>query len=267
MTKKVLSNLDFNSVAKLINLLDGTDPQDAATIAQLTAAIEGIKYKSSVSVAAQSNITLASPGATIDGYTPVSGNRDTGSVLLRNQTTVTENGIYIWNGAASAMTRSVDANLSAELTNAVVDVINGTDAGNSFRQTTVAPIIGTNDIVWVSWGSGVPAASETVAGKAEIATQMETDAGTDDARFITPLKLATWSGKPKRHAVNIGDGTATAYTVTHSLNTRDVTVGVYRVASPYDEILADIERSTLDTVTVTFAAAPTSNQFRVVALG
>lgn len=35
----------------------------------------------------------------------------------------------------------------------------------------------------------VPDATETVKGKAEIATQAEVDAGTDDARFVTPLKL------------------------------------------------------------------------------
>lgn len=37
----------------------------------------------------------------------------------------------------------------------------------------------------------IPDATETVKGKAEIATQAETNAGTDDTRFITPLKLAT----------------------------------------------------------------------------
>lgn len=41
-------------------------------------------------------------------------------------------------------------------------------------------------------GSGsVSPASETVAGIAEVATQAETDAGTDDARIVTSLKLAT----------------------------------------------------------------------------
>lgn len=34
-------------------------------------------------------------------------------------------------------------------------------------------------------------ASETVSGTAEIATQAETNAGTDDARFVTPLKFQT----------------------------------------------------------------------------
>ena len=35
----------------------------------------------------------------------------------------------------------------------------------------------------------IPAATESVAGIAKIATQAETNTGTDDARFITPLKL------------------------------------------------------------------------------
>lgn len=37
----------------------------------------------------------------------------------------------------------------------------------------------------------VPSATETVEGKAELATQTETNTGTDDARIVTPLKLAT----------------------------------------------------------------------------
>lgn len=45
-------------------------------------------------------------------------------------------------------------------------------------------------------GASVVAASETVAGIAELATQTETDAGTDDSRIVTPLKLkATLIGK------------------------------------------------------------------------
>lgn len=45
----------------------------------------------------------------------------------------------------------------------------------------------------LSSGSGSsPDATELVKGIAEIATDAETQAGTDDARFITALKLATW---------------------------------------------------------------------------
>lgn len=38
------------------------------------------------------------------------------------------------------------------------------------------------------------AATESTAGVAEIATQTEVDTGTDDTKFVTPLKLANWSG-------------------------------------------------------------------------
>lgn len=40
-------------------------------------------------------------------------------------------------------------------------------------------------------GFSNPAATDTLAGIAEIATQAEVDTGTDDARFVTPLKAAT----------------------------------------------------------------------------
>lgn len=46
--------------------------------------------------------------------------------------------------------------------------------------------------------SRVPVATETLSGTAEIATQAETDTGTNDTNFITPLKLAS--------ATSIGGG-------------------------------------------------------------
>lgn len=49
-----------------------------------------------------------------------------------------------------------------------------------------------------------PPATETVEGIAEIATQAETDAATDDTRFITPLKLG--KGQPNGVPSLAGDG-------------------------------------------------------------
>ena len=45
-----------------------------------------------------------------------------------------------------------------------------------------------------TWGEAIPAATETVAGVAEIATQAESDAITDDERIVTPLKLGVTVG-------------------------------------------------------------------------
>ncbi len=54
-----------------------------------------------------------------------------------------------------------------------------------------------NDVATVIAGvvvGAVPPATETQAGIAEIATQVETDAGADDTRIVTPLKLTTFIG-------------------------------------------------------------------------
>jgi hypothetical protein len=101
-----------------------------------------------VRVAAQSPITLSSPGATIDGVSLSSGDR----VLLKAQSTATENGIYVWNGAASAMTRATDANSSTELAGALTHVVSGTDTGRTFHQTSLATT-GTLETDLVQWTS------------------------------------------------------------------------------------------------------------------
>lgn len=260
MGKLVAQDLDFNSVARILNLPAATASGHPVTFDQLTSAIEGIAWKDSVVVSTQANLNLASPGATIDGITMVAGDR----VLVRAQTSVLENGIYIWNGAAVAMTRAADATTFAELEGAALTVEEGTNAGVTYRQTQVNGVIETNDVIWTTFGSSAPAASETTAGIAELATQAETDTGTDDARIVTPLKLKSWSLRVKGLAQNVGDGAATQIDVTHNFNTRDVRVEVYRNGTPWDSIICDVERSDVNTVRLRFASAPTSNQFRVI---
>jgi hypothetical protein len=64
-------------------------------------------------------------------------------------------------------------------------------------------------------------------------------------------------------SANIGDGSATSIVVTHSLNTRDVVIQLYDNSS-FDTVYADVVRTTVDTATITFTAAPASNDIRVL---
>jgi hypothetical protein len=260
MSNQILSNLDFNSVARITNLPDGVGNQEPATIAQLNAAVEGLAFKDNVRVAASTNITIASPGANIDGIAMVASDR----FLARAQTAAAENGIYIWNGAAVPATRSSDASTSLELESAVVTVDEGADTGTTWRQTTVNFTLGSSSVVWTAFNTGAPAASETVSGIAELATQAETDTGTDDLRIITPLKLANYSLRKKKFTATVGDGSATTYTLTHNFNTKDVIVRVYRNSGSNDTISCDQTSPTVNTVQLTFATAPTTNQFTAV---
>lgn len=263
MPKPILTDLDFVNTSRLTNLPNPVGNQEAATKAYVDSAVEGLAWKDSVRVSTQGNLNLASPGATIDGVTMTNGDR----VLVRQQSTQSQNGIYIFNGAATPMTRALDANSTLDLEQAVVTVEEGADAGATFRQTQVNFTIDSGNIIFASFGTAAPAATETTAGIAEIATQAETDTGTDDARIVTPLKLATHANRKRKLTQSIGDGTATQFTITHNFNTREVLVEVYRNSGNFDSILCDVERLTLNSVRVTFSAAPTSNQYSVVVLG
>lgn len=264
MSVLVNTKLDMGNSRRIINLSPGAAAGEPVTYEQLNAAIEAISWKDNVRVSPAVNVTVSSPGATIDGVTMAVGDR----VLLRAQTSVPQNGIYIWNGAAVPMTRASDASTHLELESAVVTVDEGTSsAGSTFRQTQVNGTIDTNDVIWTNFITGSPSASESTAGIAEIATQAETDTGSDDARFVTPLKLSTWSGKPKRYATTIGDGSATSYAVVHNLGTLDVQVYAYEVGGSKREVFVEKQHTSTTTVTLVFDSAPTVNSIRVVVLG
>jgi hypothetical protein len=263
MARKFFTDLDLQSTSKVINVPSPSAAGDAVPKSYVDSAVEGLAWKDSARVGTQSNINLASPGATIDGVTMASQDR----VLVRNQSTQSQNGIYVWNGASTALTRSLDASTFAELEQAIITVEEGTDAGTTWRQTQVNGTIDVSNVLFTSFAAAAPAASETTAGIAELATQAEVDAGTDDARIVTPLKLANWSGRLRKVSTSIGDGSATSYVVTHNLNTRDVIIRVFPNSGEYDDVEVDVQRTSTTTATLVFATAPASNAYRVVVLG
>ena len=147
------SSLSLNS-QKITSLADPTNAQDAATKNYVDSTAQGLDPKGSVRVATQSNLNLSSPGSTIDGITMVSGDR----VLVKAQTTASENGIYIYNGSATALTRASDANSTSNLTaGAFVFVEEGSDssAGYVLQKPAGSYVLGTSSLTFVQFsGTG-----------------------------------------------------------------------------------------------------------------
>lgn len=98
----------------------------------------------------------------------------------------------------------------------------------------------------------------------DIATQQQTDAGTDDSTIITPLKLKTLlDNRVGGFSINIGNNINTSFALSHGLDTKDVIVAIYE-NSTEEEIITDVFTSDNNTVTITFIVPPTTNQYRVV---
>lgn len=259
MALDIQRSLDFGNVRKILNLPDPTGAQDAATKAYVDSAIEGVAWKDSVRVSTQGNLNLAAPGAAIDGITMAANDR----FLSRLQTAGAENGIYIWNGAAVAATRAPDMNTAAEVEQAITTVEEGTNAGASYRQSVVNVTLGTTALSWSVFGSSAGAASTSTPGIVQLATQAEVDTGTDALKVVAPSTLAGSVYASKKFAANFGDGSATSYAINHNLNSFDVDVEVFRNSGNRDTVLCEIQRTSVNQVTLVFDSAVASNALRV----
>ena len=126
--------------------------------ARLRAAIGG-GVLAPVRVVAGTNITLSAPGATINGVTMAANDR----VLLAAQSTGSQNGIWVWNGAASAMTRPADFDASAKVNSGMLVPVGagGTDYANTtWRLTTAGPFtLGTTTLTFALDGDAQAAAA------------------------------------------------------------------------------------------------------------
>lgn len=239
---KITNHLDANN-NRVTNLSDGVNPQDAATKAQLDAAVQGLKWKEPVRAATTANTTLSGT-QTIDGIAVVAGDR----VLAKNQTTGSANGIYVV--ASGAWSRSTDMDASSEVLGAAVFVSEGTVHGNQqWQMTSDGPIvIDTTSLTWtqINAGASYSAGNGITISGAQIA--------------VDPSVVA------RKASATIGDGTATTITLTHNLNTKDVTVSVRETATD-DGVLCDWKANGVNTVQLTFATPPTAGQYRATVTG
>jgi hypothetical protein len=253
--------VDLNN-QKITNLTDPTNPQDAANKRYVDSAVVGIDWKPSVRLATTAAITLATGlenGDTLDGVTLATGDR----VLVKNQTDATENGIYVV-AASGAPARSSDADTAAEITASFAVFVEegtvNTDSGWTLTNNGTITV-GTSELSFTQFtGLGQITAGAGLTKTANTLDVIGGDGITVNADSVVIDRTVVVT----KYATTIGDGTNTSYTVTHNLNTRDVVVSLYDTASPYAEVMADVEHSTTNTITVLFSVAPTTDKYRVV---
>lgn len=252
---------------KITSLGDPTLSTDAANKAYVDAARAGIAgVKDPVRVASQANITISAPGAAIDGVTLTTGDR----VLLAGQSTGTQNGIYSFNGAASAMTRTTDADTAGEiLDGTLVAVSEGTYAGSQYIQTaTPSGAPGAWTMTWTVYNTGgtsysggagmvlsgttfnVQAADGSITVNADDLTVGNvplTKGGTGGTTAATARTNLVAVTAYSANAPALSAGTPS--NVTHSLGTLDVQVAVWEITGGVrvymDEVVVDTNNVSL----------------------
>lgn len=234
--KLAYSAKDMNS-QKIVNLANGTAAQDGAAYGQVQAAVStaqaytdaavaslasGQVLKGSVRAAVATNVTIASPGTTIDGLTAANGD----VFLLTAQTTGSEGGPYVYNGAAVPMTRATNWDTAGEAALGSYWIVREGSQADKFALLT-------NDSFTLGTTTPTFAFFSAIAGGAY-----------NSIAVAVPATLAGATG-----------------TVTHNLNTRNVGVQVVRVGTPFDEVEVSIRRTTVNTIDIMPDVAINSGDF------
>ena len=100
------------------------------------------------------------------------------------------------------------------------------------------------------------------SGKAYVADATKTKVIKDINNSIANIAAAAL----ERVSQTIGDGTNTSFTITHNFGTRDVTVQVRETSGNYYSVVTPVAFNE-DTVVVTFASPPSTNEYRVTVIG
>lgn len=189
--------------------------------------------------------TLDDPVITLGGDTAptVDDNKDRGVEFRWHNGTVAKVGFFGYDDSTGKLTFIPDATNTSEVFSGATGIIDAT-AERALKVDNV------NSSADLSFWTG---------------TQAQYDAiGTKDANTLYNITDAV--AAPRKYATAI-TGTSASEVITHNLNSRDVCVQVVRATTPWDTVECDVEMTTVNTITLRFASAPTAGEYRIVVIG
>lgn len=126
--------------------------------------------------------------------------------------------------------------------------------------------VNANDIAITAGGVTATQLATSVAGNGLTGgggTALAVGAGTGISVAADAISIDT-SVVVTKYATTIGNGSLTTFTITHNLNTRDVTWSCYDVTT-FEEYIPEVAHTTVNTLTATFSGmTPSASQLRFV---
>lgn len=255
-----MNNNRLTSVADPVSNTDAVNYQ--TLLSQLQLASAGIDSKPSVRLVTTTNISL-SGNQTIDGVNTVDGDR----ILVRSQTTSSQNGVYV--ASSGAWGRATDADQNYELTpGAFWFVEEGTTYGKTqWRiENTGSITIGTTPITINQFGAASTYTASDGLSLVGSVFSVKLDTSSGLVVSSSGLKIDNTS-VVRKFSSTFGDGSSTSFVVTHGLSNQDCIASVRSATIPYAEVVADILYTSTNTLTISFASAPSVSAYKIVIFG
>lgn len=266
--------LDFNN-QRGINLGAPTGANDASTKSYVDNLLDGLAsgqvLKGTVRVAATGNVSLTSPGTSIDGVTLAAND----VVLLTGQTTASANGPYVWTASGSALVRTDNWNTSTEAVLGSYWIVREGSNADTFALLTNDAAITLDTTALTFTFRGAAGASYT-AGDGLLLAGTEFDVGAGAGIVVTADAVAIDGARVARKwvgAVPTASGTVDTLPITVSGSSVTFNHATGNVApsvtirygsagtTPGQLVEVDDGAGDANNVTVTLPAAPAANEY------
>jgi hypothetical protein len=262
---------------KITNLADPVAATDAANKQYVDSARAGLRLKDAVKAATTANIAALSGTMTIDGVALVAGDR----VLVKDQTTAANNGIYVV--AAGAWSRASDADTAAEVADgATTFVQQGTaNANSTWAQINTITTLGTDAQTWYQQGAAtayvggagmvlngttfdIQAADGSITVNADNITVGLVPISKGGTGATTAAGARTALGVPGKFAADLGAFTAgSEMSVVHGLGTTDIAAPTFKLISNGQAEEFDWRIIDANTIGITSGISYSSGVYRV----